>query len=88
MTLMFLVLCGFSFYLGGLYCSEKKRFFSREDPPVVQSNKDGNIAPLQINPIIFPECSIDYQDYTPCTDPRVCQIICFFPSFIFQGRLH
>lgn len=69
-TLMFIVLCGFSFYLGGIYCSEKNRFFKKEIAPLIQGQKDV-VAPLQIKAVTFPECGLDFQDYTPCTDPKV-----------------
>lgn len=70
MTLMFLVLCGFSFYLGGIYCSEKNRFFLKDMAPAIQSRKEVTVAPLQMKPLVIPECSMDYQDYTPCTNPK------------------
>lgn len=72
MTLMFLVLCGFSFYLGGIFCSEKNRFFMKDAAPAIQPRKEITVAPLQMKPLVIPECSMDYQDYTPCTDPKVC----------------
>ncbi|ONK57359.1 uncharacterized protein A4U43_C10F19280 [Asparagus officinalis] len=70
MALMFVVLCGFSFYLGGIFCSEKNRFSTKVAVPTAQSRKDTALSPLQVKPIAFPECGIDYQDYTPCTDPK------------------
>ncbi|KAJ3681611.1 hypothetical protein LUZ60_014184 [Juncus effusus] len=71
MTLMFIVLCGFSFYLGGIYCSEKNRFFHKDNTPLIQSRKEITaIAPLQLKSVNFPECGIEMQDYTPCTDPK------------------
>lgn len=71
MILMFIVFCGFSFYLGGIFYSEKNSFTTEVVVPSPQSRKDTAVSPLQINPIAFPECGIDYQDYTPCTDPKV-----------------
>ncbi|XP_027079710.1 probable methyltransferase PMT20 [Coffea arabica] len=68
MAIMFIVLCGFSFYLGGIFCSEKDRYETVED--AIESTKSIAAGPLQINDVSFPECGLDYQDYTPCTDPR------------------
>ncbi|XP_073101669.1 probable methyltransferase PMT21 isoform X1 [Elaeis guineensis] len=70
MTLMFIVLCGSSFYLGGIFCSEKVIFFKKDETPMIQSRKETVVAPLQIKSLAFPECSSNYQDYTPCTDPK------------------
>ncbi|KAJ4773508.1 S-adenosyl-L-methionine-dependent methyltransferases superfamily protein [Rhynchospora pubera] len=71
-TLMFMVLCGFSFYLGGIYCSEKNRFFKKDTAPLIHGHKDTAtaVAPLQIKAVNFPECGLEFQDYTPCTDPK------------------
>lgn len=76
-SIMFVVLCGFSFYLGGIFCSERNRFETKIVANDVQSPKDSSVTPLQIRPIKFAECSSDYQDYTPCTDPRVLLIVHF-----------
>uniref|UniRef100_A0A7N1A6W4 Methyltransferase n=1 Tax=Kalanchoe fedtschenkoi TaxID=63787 RepID=A0A7N1A6W4_KALFE len=71
MTVVFFVLCGFSFYLGGIFCSEKDRVDETDDVSrAVESVKDSSVAPLKLKSVAFPECSGDYQDYTPCTDPR------------------
>ncbi|PON94681.1 putative methyltransferase PMT [Trema orientale] len=73
MTIMFVVLCGFSFYLGGIFCSEKHRFYTKDAQDVakaVQSTKNSVASSLQIKSVAFPQCSSEYQDYTPCTDPR------------------
>lgn len=74
MTIMFVVLCGFSFYLGGIFCSERNRFNASDAKDVakaVQSSNEKGAASLQMKSVSFAECSSDYQDYTPCTDPRV-----------------
>lgn len=71
MAMMFVVLCGLSFYLGGIFCSERDKIEVKDVAKVVSSPKESSVAPLQINSTAFPECSSDYQDYTPCTDPRV-----------------
>ncbi|KAL8138764.1 hypothetical protein V2J09_004765 [Rumex salicifolius] len=73
-SLTIIVLCGISFYLGGIFCSQKDQFIAKELSKMTQdsaeSTKDTLAAPLQIKAVSFPECSIDYQDYTPCTDPK------------------
>jgi len=73
-TLTFVVtliaLCGLSFYLGGIFCSGK-------DGVVVKTIQKALDTPMQtsgsllMRTITFPECGLDYQDYTPCTDPKV-----------------
>lgn len=73
MGIMFIVLCGLSFYLGGIFCSEKNKFSSenvakRVDSLEVEKTVSG---PIQVKSVSFPECSVDLQDYTPCTDPKV-----------------
>ncbi|KAG9452867.1 hypothetical protein H6P81_005771 [Aristolochia fimbriata] len=70
MSLMFIVLCGFSFYLGGVFFSERNRVIIKESSRSVPTSKSSSVSPLQMKPVVFPECSSDYQDYTPCTDPR------------------
>lgn len=70
MTLMLVVLCGFSFYLGGIFCSEKNKIEATDVTKAIPSPKESAVAPLQIKSVSFPECSSEYQDYTPCTDPR------------------
>ncbi|KAF8033491.1 hypothetical protein BT93_D2177 [Corymbia citriodora subsp. variegata] len=72
-TILLIVLCGLSFYLGGIFCSGKYSFKSVEVQDVaksVSSPKESTASSLQIKSVSFPECSSDYQDYTPCTDPR------------------
>ncbi|KAK9095638.1 hypothetical protein Scep_027107 [Stephania cephalantha] len=69
-SILFIVLCGFSFYLGGIFCSEKDKIIVKETASPVQSTSNAVSAPLQIKPVTFAECPSDYQDYTPCTDPR------------------
>ncbi|KAI8547088.1 hypothetical protein RHMOL_Rhmol07G0167500 [Rhododendron molle] len=70
---LFVVLCGLSFYLGGIFCSEKDRFLTKYITKEIVSPKrtaDASSGPLQVESVAFPECSIDFQDYTPCTDPK------------------
>ncbi|KAK6934883.1 putative S-adenosyl-L-methionine-dependent methyltransferase [Dillenia turbinata] len=68
MSVLLVVLCGFSFYLGGIFCSENSRFGESD---VKDVSKSGSVSgPLQTKSVVFPQCSADYQDYTPCTDPR------------------
>lgn len=74
MAIMFVVLCGFSFYLGGIFCSEKDRYVAKDITKAVETAKQTAAGPLKIKAVTFPECGIDYQDYTPCTDPRVFSI--------------
>lgn len=77
MGIMFVVLCGFSFYLGGILCSEKNGFTRTEEVVVksVESPKKSVSTPVQVKSVSFPQCSADYQDYTPCTDPKVFRLL-------------
>nr|GMD99219.1 probable methyltransferase PMT20 [Ipomoea batatas] len=73
-AILFLVLCGFSFYLGRIFCSEKEKFVvndvgKKDESPQETVSGSGSNA-LQIKATSFPECSPDSQDYTPCTDPK------------------
>ncbi|KAK1364769.1 Methyltransferase [Heracleum sosnowskyi] len=70
MTFMCIVLCGFSFYLGRIFCSEKNMYEVENITGVVGSTKETISGPLSVKFIDFPECDIAYQDYTPCTDPK------------------
>ncbi|KAL1809113.1 hypothetical protein ACET3Z_026103 [Daucus carota] len=63
MTFMCIVLCGFSFYLGRIFCSENIT-------EVGKSTDETIFGPPSVKFIEFPECDIAYQDYTPCTDPK------------------
>lgn len=91
MTIMLIVLCGYSFYLGGLFfpmrklhtkdvsqavqlCEDVTASLSAK-PTESQLSKAVTSASLQVTQIDFPECSGNYNDYTPCTDPKVCFII-------------
>lgn len=74
MTTLLVALCGLSFYLGGIYCAEKNKFEVKNFKDIakaVPSPKESTVAPLQMKFVTFPECSLDYQDHTPCTDPKV-----------------
>ena len=75
MAIIFVVLCGSSFYMGIIFCSEKDRFVAMYNQNSIESPKESSISSLQIKYTSFPECSADYQDYTPCTDPRVKLLI-------------
>ncbi|CAA6669526.1 unnamed protein product [Spirodela intermedia] len=68
--LTLIVLCGFSFYLGGIYFSEGKKLFTRNAATAEGASVKSFSTSLQIKATIFPECSSDFQDYTPCTDPK------------------
>ena len=81
LSIMVVVLCGFSFYLGGIFCSEKERFLIKEVEKPIQSPKESSSSPLQIKLVAFQECSSEYQDYTPCTDPRVSITSLLISSF-------
>ncbi|KAK4788039.1 hypothetical protein SAY86_019358 [Trapa natans] len=73
LTITLIVLCGLSFYLGGIFCSEKNELVGKLKAvaKAVPPPKEPTVSPLQIKPISFSECRVEYQDYTPCTDPRV-----------------
>lgn len=91
MSIMFIVLCGFSFYLGGIFCSEKNRFATINAKNVanaVQSSKASVSSSLQVKSVAFPECSSNYQDYTPCTDPTVLKLwfCCTIETFGSERR--
>lgn len=76
-ALIVIVLCGLSFYLGGIFCSEKNRYGTRDISEVVETSKETASTPLQIKAVTFPECGSGFQDYTPCTDPKVIAIYSF-----------
>lgn len=83
-----ILLCGFSFYLGGIFCSEKN-IIEEQNVQVSKaattgSPKEPAVAPIKIKAVSFPECSIDYQDYTPCTDPKV--LFCDSLNSIIQAQ--
>ncbi|KAL5099849.1 hypothetical protein RYX36_004176 [Vicia faba] len=66
-----IVLCGLSFYLGGIFKSadgDGVGVISAIQKSLDSSSQSSGT--LQIKPINFPECGNDYQDYTPCTDPK------------------
>ena len=73
MAIVFVVLCGFSFYLGGIFCSETDRYSTNGVTNAVESLEEtvASSGPLKIKSVAFPECSGEYQDFTPCTDPKV-----------------
>ena len=70
LAIMFIVLCGFSFYLGGIFSSGKDGIITTTFQKNIEPPKQSS-GSLLIKSISFPECSMDYQDYTPCTDPKV-----------------
>lgn len=74
-TVLLILLCGVSFYLGGLYCGRNK--IEVNDVAKAGSSLDVDDS-LQVKSVSFSECSSDYQDYTPCTDPRVHSICPIF----------
>ncbi|KAK4801340.1 hypothetical protein SAY86_021827 [Trapa natans] len=64
-AVLLLAFCGISFYLGKMFCSQKSKFEA-----VGHTDVPGKGSVHQMKSVSFPECSIEYQDYTPCTDPR------------------
>ncbi|KAH0879774.1 hypothetical protein HID58_067168, partial [Brassica napus] len=74
LTVLFIALCGFSFYLGGMFCSERVKIevndVTSTTTKAVASPMKPTVSPLQIKSVSFPECSSELQDYTPCTDPK------------------
>ena len=88
MAVIFVVLCGCSFYMGIIFCSEKNSFESIYSQKSIESPKESSTSSLQIKYTSFPECSADYQDYTPCTDPRVSNTNCisFSDAVEFVGE--
>ncbi|KAI4303463.1 hypothetical protein MLD38_039087 [Melastoma candidum] len=72
LSLLLIAGCGFSFYLGILFCSNDKDQYATEHLTDIAkaitslTTTTGETA----SSLDFPECSADYQDYTPCTDPR------------------
>jgi hypothetical protein len=70
------VLCGLSFYLGNIFDSEKTKLSSEvinkeaDDEVTSSLSRSDCLQPaLKVEP--FPECSINLQDNTPCSDPKV-----------------
>lgn len=75
MALILVVLCGVSFSLGSIFCSQKYRYGMLDIGNVIPSSKAVAIVPLQIKAVTFPECDSSFQDYTPCTDPKVISVL-------------
>jgi hypothetical protein len=76
LVLVVAVLCGLSFYLGNIFDSEKTKLSSEvinkeaDDEVTSSLSKSDCLQPaLKVEP--FPECSINLQDNTPCSDPKV-----------------
>ncbi|XP_073129871.1 probable methyltransferase PMT21 [Henckelia pumila] len=70
MAVMLVGLCALSFYLGGFLCSQKDIYLTRAVDKAGGTSKETKTGPLQIKAATFPECPADFQDYTPCTDPK------------------
>ncbi|CAK9266433.1 unnamed protein product [Sphagnum jensenii] len=75
LVLVVAVLCGLSFYLGNIFDSEKTKLSSEvinkeaDDEVTSSLSKSDCLQPaLKVEP--FPECSINLQDNTPCSDPK------------------
>lgn len=75
MVVLLVALCGISFYLGGVFYSEKEKDgYATNDVSKEAESFEGTAGggSLQTEDTsLFPECSPDFQDYTPCTDPKV-----------------
>ncbi|KAL3645787.1 Methyltransferase [Castilleja foliolosa] len=69
-SVMIVVLCGFSFYVGTIFCSLKNYYLTPDITKAFGASKETISRPPQIEPVNFPECGPDFQDYTPCTDPK------------------
>ncbi|KQJ96217.1 probable methyltransferase PMT21 [Brachypodium distachyon] len=84
-ALMVLLLCGFSFYLGSIYSSTGRTFtlFDSTTTTIVSTtskqSSGGGGGAIAIAAIggskeeveeEFGECPAEFQDYTPCTDPK------------------
>ncbi|KAL0327724.1 UNVERIFIED_CONTAM: putative methyltransferase PMT20 [Sesamum angustifolium] len=70
LAIMFVVLCGLSFYLGGIFGSEKNRYNTNDISKVFGVSKESLPCALQVKAVNFSQCSPELQDYTPCTDPK------------------
>ena len=81
-TVLLILLCGLSFYLGGLYYG--KNIVQVSNVAKTGSSLDVDNSP-QVKSVSFSECSSDYQDYTPCTDPRVYLIFFFSKFYLVVG---
>ncbi|RLN18483.1 putative methyltransferase PMT21 [Panicum miliaceum] len=81
-ALLVILLCAFSFYLGGVYSTGRSLLDSIQPAPTLltlgttAAQQSSALAqPAQstttaVAAVSFPECPADFQDYTPCTDPR------------------
>lgn len=83
--IMFVVLCGLSFYLGGIFCSEKNRISGEQvSKPVESKEVEPTVSgAVQVKSVSFPECGAELQDYTPCTDPKVYGFTGFLIACLF-----
>lgn len=76
LSFIIFLLCGISFYLGGVFNPLKDNIDTKDITSVFTKTEQKQqttsaVAPLQIKSVSFSECGIEYQDYTPCTDPMV-----------------
>lgn len=74
LSFIIFLLCGISFYLGGVFNPLKDNIDTKDITSVFTKTEQKQqttsaVAPLQIKSVSFSECGIEYQDYTPCTDP-------------------
>ncbi|CAA0838262.1 Probable methyltransferase PMT21 [Striga hermonthica] len=70
MAIMIVVLCGFSFYLGAIFGSANDSYPTREIAKAFGASKESVVGSHRVETVNFTECTSDFQDYTPCTDPR------------------
>eukprot|EP00246_Nothoceros_aenigmaticus_P005239 TRINITY_DN17148_c0_g1_i1.p1 TRINITY_DN17148_c0_g1~~TRINITY_DN17148_c0_g1_i1.p1 ORF type:complete len:606 (+),score=90.61 TRINITY_DN17148_c0_g1_i1:229-2046(+) len=65
LALMVMSLCALSFYLGGVFSSDRTGI--RSDDESVKAGGAGCTAVVKLDPL--PACPLEQQDMTPCTDP-------------------
>ncbi|EPS59470.1 hypothetical protein M569_15334, partial [Genlisea aurea] len=64
--LLLFLLFGMFFYLGGIY----RRCEGNTDEIQDFRRLNEDTGHFQIKPVVISECDLDFQDYTPCTDPK------------------
>jgi SAM-dependent methyltransferase len=84
-ALVVIVLCAFSFYLGGVYSTGRSLLDAIQPAPTLltlgttaaATDRHSSDQPHPATTstavavaVAFPECPADFQDYTPCTDPK------------------
>ncbi|KAK3157281.1 hypothetical protein QOZ80_2AG0118670 [Eleusine coracana subsp. coracana] len=75
-ALVVIVLCAFSFYLGGIYSTGRSLLDAIQPAPplltlaTTTSTFQQRQSSKGLMAVSFPECPAELQDYTPCTDPK------------------